>query len=117
MIQFGDRLMRARKRRHHPGWLPGSVYQRADGRWVASVRLPSGKRVVRHGKSQADINRVLQELRKHEIQGSVAPLSTLTVTEWFDQWMEGIDVRPSARRIYSNTTTVRPVGARPWNNS
>jgi integrase len=47
----------------------------------------------------------LQELRKHEVHGTLAAPSKVTLREWFDQWFEGLDVRPSTRRIYKNTTS------------
>ncbi len=89
------------KRANHDG----SVYQRADGYWIASMRLASGKRVTRSSKSKADADRILQELRKQDVRGNLAAATKVTLCEWFDTWMSTLDVRPSTRRIYTNTVT------------
>jgi hypothetical protein len=40
--------MTQRRRGHHEG----TIYQRADGRWVAAISLPDGKRRSLYGKTR-----------------------------------------------------------------
>lgn len=89
------------KRANHDG----SVYQRADGYWIASLRLASGKRVTRYAKSKSEAERTLQALRKQDVRGTLAPATKITLSEWFESWMGTLVVRPSTRRIYTNTVT------------
>ena len=82
----------------------GSVYQRGDGYWVASVRVGS-KKVVRYGKTEKDATRKLHELRKHYYQGTLAQPTKLTLDAWVQQWLCDLDLRPAAQRAYQQVLT------------
>lgn len=75
----------------------GTVYQRGDGRWVASLRLLTGKRVLRYAKSRTEATSKLQDLRRQHIQGTLTTPAKITLGEWVDAWMAGLDVRPADR--------------------
>ncbi len=70
----------------------GSVYQRrSDGRWVAAVRLPSGRRVVRYAASEPAARRLLAELWQASGRGllpSRSPRQVPTLGEWWRTWLE-----------------------------
>ena len=78
----------------------GSVYQRSDGRWCISVRLPGGKRVVRYAQTRKDAATVLSELTRRRRVGQLAPTTKMTVKEWITEWLD-------LRRPYLRPKTVR----------
>jgi integrase len=81
----------------------GTVYQRgSDGRWVASLRLPGGKRVVRYAGSEREARARLSELLRHQGAGQLAAPSRMTVGEWVERWLErkAAGVRPKTVRLY-----------------
>ncbi len=41
----------------------GSVYRRADGKWVGAFVLPNGRRIYRYAKTQRDVREKLRRLR------------------------------------------------------
>src|SRR4051812_47809959 len=91
----------------------GSVYERGDGRWVASLRLVSGKRISRYCKTRAEANATLQDLRRQHIQGRLTGPTKLTLKDWVASWMAGLTVRPATIRVYTRTLgpVVAEVGA------
>jgi integrase len=80
----------------------GSCYQRSDGLWVVTVRLGS-KRVYRYGKTKSEAAKKLQELLRQHHQGTLAQPTKLTLNEWVDRWLEGLDVRTSTLATYRQT--------------
>ncbi|MDI1290332.1 MAG: tyrosine-type recombinase/integrase [bacterium] len=97
--------MGATKRRQHGD---GSLFQRADGTWVATLELPpdgNGKRRRWVGKAQTQA-KALEKLRgarkDRDNTGTVGP-RRLTVGQWLDQWLQSIareNVRPKTYREY-----------------
>lgn len=84
-------------RRHNEG----SIYQRADGRKVAAVSLPDGRRVTRycpHRHQPKDRRTVCPEIRAHHKEllrlrdEGAADGSRLTLGQYLRGWL--IDVRP-----------------------
>ncbi|MDN7120252.1 tyrosine-type recombinase/integrase family protein [Nocardioides sp. ChNu-153] len=83
----------------------GSVYQRADGRWVATIEAgytASGKRrrVTVTGKTEPEVRRKLRD-KKAEIAANAgritdAAKARMTVKQWTDEWLT------------ERQTTVRP---------
>lgn len=72
----------------------GSVYQRKDGRWMASLRYSdpvSGEsvRVALYGKSKTEASRKLREARSRTESGKPARDSARTVGAWLADWREG----------------------------
>jgi integrase len=89
----------SKKRRGHG---EGSVYKRADGRWVASTDggYVNGKRVrlVRYARSQAAAIALLDELRKEVKRARPATPGISTVAQFLEYWMETSVSRDRALR-------------------
>ena len=68
----------------------GSVFQRADGMWIARIDLPAEgtrrrrKQVAR--KRKDDAVRALREMRKELDRTGDLPTASPTVASWMDQW-------------------------------
>jgi integrase len=79
----------------------GSVYQRADGYWIASV-IVAGKKIVKYGKTKQEARRRLADLLAASSTGTLAPPTRCTLAEWAGRWLDGqdIDRRPSTLRSY-----------------
>ena len=70
----------------------GSIYQRADGRWVASVSLGYGatrQRRVAYGKTRAEARQRLAELVQSVEDGTASASGSLTVARYLRDWLEG----------------------------
>jgi integrase len=83
----------------------GSLYQRADGYWVASISVGGGKRIVRYAKTHAEAVRKLQNLNKGQIKGTLSAPTQITLNEWVQGWIADRALRPSTVRVYTNTLT------------
>jgi hypothetical protein len=57
----------------------GTIYKRQDGRWVASVTLPGGKRKSYYGKTREEVGRKLTVGLKAVQNGVPVPRERLTV--------------------------------------
>jgi integrase len=77
----------------------GSVFQRSNGRYVASIRVGS-RTIQRYGKTRADADKKLDELLRQHYQGTLVQPTKVTLREWGEQWLEGLELRPSSRRVY-----------------
>jgi integrase len=77
----------------------GSLYERADGYWVASIRT-GGKRLVRYGKTRSEAASKLRELMVECHQGTVTLPAKVTLHEWAERWLSELDVRQSTLRTY-----------------
>lgn len=78
-----------RKRR---GRSEGSLYQRADGLWVASMRLGySGSRAVRktkYAKTKQDAQAKLLTMQQRALTGTEARASRVTFEAFADRWLQ-----------------------------
>jgi integrase len=79
----------------------GSVYQRKDGYWVASV-VVAGKKIVKYGKSKREAQQRLTELVGAASMGTLTAPTRLTLREWVERWltMQEQEKRPSTLRTY-----------------
>lgn len=68
----------------------GSVYQRAsDGKWCASVTLPSGKRKVVYGKDEKEAIRERRKLLAEIEAGKAVPGGrTPTLAQYLTRWLD-----------------------------
>ena len=66
----------------------GSVYQRADGKWCASLTLGGGKRRVLYGKTRQEVAKKLNAALLAKQQGIPAPPQRLTIGKLLDEWFE-----------------------------
>ncbi len=77
----------------------GSIYQRDDGRWVASITLEGGnrKRKYIYGKTRKEVQEQLKTALHEQQQGKLATGPKQTVAQFFDRWLE--DVHKQTLRI------------------
>lgn len=83
-------------RKRSPG--EGSVYERKDGRWVAQVPLPNGKRKYRYGNTKAEAEARLSQLLVDLGMGLDLSPSTVTVHEHMRYYLDSVrkvTVRPT----------------------
>ena len=82
----------------------GSLYRRKDGYWCASIRVPSGKRVVRYAQTKKEAARILGDLAGKQRMGRLAAPTSLTVEDWLTQWLADVRtrVRPTTYRRYES---------------
>src|SRR5438552_14928618 len=76
----------------------GTVYRRADGLWVAQLRLPTGQRRTVYAAKMTDVQAKLQELRRSSDDGVVpARERRIRVDAYLHRWLEAskASVRPS----------------------
>ena len=91
----------------------GTIYQRTDGRWVASLslgRADSGKRKRRvvYGLTQAEAREKLRVLRNQHAIGGLTDPSKSTVGEYLRRWFEDVaKPRLKASTIASYDSTLR----------
>jgi integrase len=75
----------------------GTVYQRKDGRYVASFKDPtSGKRIERYGKTHKEAEKLLEDIKFEIRQGTLATGPNQTVQQYLLRWFEDVhkyDVR------------------------
>jgi integrase len=84
----------------------GSVYQRADGVWVAALTV-QGRKHVRYARTQREAREHLRALRAQAGMGRLAAPSSLTIAEWARVWMGMVEGerRPSTVRTYKQALT------------
>ncbi|MFC3997861.1 tyrosine-type recombinase/integrase [Nocardiopsis sediminis] len=78
----------------------GSVYQRQDGRWVASAYVlasdGSMKRVQRYGRTRKEAYDKLTELQRNSNRNVAVPDRPWKLGEYLDYWLEQV-AKPSVR--------------------
>ncbi len=80
----------------------GSIYQRSDGKWCASVTLDGGKRKVLYGKTRQEVAKKLNQALQAREQGLPVLSERQTVASFLERWLEDC-VKPSARpRTYDS---------------
>lgn len=80
----------------------GSSYQRADGRWVAQIAWPNGRREYRYGPTRALVACKLREALQSHDRGLAAPHHTGTLADFLRAWLRGLEgtVRPTTVAQY-----------------
>jgi integrase len=83
----------------------GTIYQRDDGRWTASVDLGfiDGKRVRKsfYGTTRKAVSGKLKRaLGRQEAGGLVRTDDVVTVGTYLDRWLASVSVRPKTKRQY-----------------
>ena len=75
----------------------GSSYQRADGRWVAQIAWPHGRREYRYGPTRALVACKLREALQSHDRGLAAPHRTGTLADFLRAWVRSLEgtVRPT----------------------
>lgn len=98
----------------------GSIFKRADGKWVGSLTMDSGatgkrKRRVVYGKTQKQVRDKLEALRNDQRHGLLVSPDSLTVSElmtrWLDEWSPSLAASSRHRyRQMSNLYIVPNLG-------
>ncbi len=77
----------------------GSIYQRKDGRWAASISLEGRKRKTFYGKTRKEVQEQLKVALRDQQQGTLAMGSKQTVEQFLEYWLE--EVHKEAIRLSS----------------
>lgn len=91
----------ARRRR---GNGEGSIVQRSDGRWQASINV-DGKRVYFYGKSRKEAQQKLDRARHQSANGINVASDQMTIETFLEFWLREVaapNVRPSTLKVYAN---------------
>ena len=74
----------------------GTVYKRADGKWVGALTLPNGGRKVFYGKTRTEVHTKLVDAQGKLAAGVLPTGPTQTLAQFMNAWL--IDsVKPSVR--------------------
>lgn len=108
-----------KRNRHRRGNGEGSVFQRKDGRWAATItagHTETGKRKRRtvYAATKREVLDKLSELSHQNRTGTLAEPTTSTVAEYMRHWLENSakpTIRASTYRSYERTirTNVSPI--------
>lgn len=96
----------------------GSVWQRADGRWVARLVFVDdfGKksRADKYAKTKKEAEQLLRQMRRHAEDGSPVVESALTVATWSERWIDrtlAVSPRkPTTKETYSRLIRHHMIG-------
>jgi integrase len=95
--------MAKEKRRGHG---EGAIFQRQDGRWVARIVLPNGKRKDYYTKSRRDAAARLRSALKALDDGLTLETGRQTVATYLEKWLTA-SVKPSVKvRTYENYESI-----------
>lgn len=68
----------------------GSIYQRKDGRWAASISIEGLKRKTFYGKTRKEVQEQLKKALHEQQQGTLATGPKQTVKTFLENWMEDV---------------------------
>ena len=85
----------------------GTIYQRKDGRWAASISV-DGRRITRYGKTHHEATRKLRELHRLQDQGLPSITARMNLKDYLGQWLGSIRhrVRPTTFDGYESLIRV-----------
>jgi len=66
----------------------GSIYQRKDGRWAASITLEGGKRKTFYGKTRKEVQEQLKIALHEQQQGTLMTGPQQTVAQYLAEWLK-----------------------------
>ena len=86
----------------------GSIYRRADGRWVASLSYVDDagkrKRCTVYGRTRKEVSGRLDGLRERLVRGEPLVDAAVTVHDWLERWLTtsvaASDRKPSTVDLY-----------------
>ena len=68
----------------------GSIYQRKDGRWAASITLEGRKRKTFYGKTRKEVQEKLRVALNEQKQGTLATGPQQTLKQYLEHWLEEV---------------------------
>src|SRR6266566_2413377 len=68
----------------------GSIYQRKDGRWVASITLEHRKRKYFYGDTRREVQEKLKVALREQQQGMLVAGPQVTLKIYLEQWVEQV---------------------------
>src|SRR2546421_3828581 len=74
----------------------GSIYQRSDGRWAATITLEGRKRKTFYGKTRKEVAAKLNKAIQEQKQGILATGPQQTLEQYLTRWLEEVH-RPTIR--------------------
>jgi integrase len=77
-------------RRNRRGNREGTIFQRADGRWMGMLSLPGGIRKSFYGRTSDDVRRQLVEAAHVNDQAAATGAKPMTVGQFLDVWLDRI---------------------------
>jgi integrase len=87
----------------------GSVFQRGDGKWTATITVgysETGKRLRKtvYGETKREVTEKLTRLQGQKLDGTLLATSRLTVADFLQRWLDAIkcSVRPTTHASYDN---------------
>jgi integrase len=86
----------------------GSIYRRADGRWVAAVSLDHGRRKALYGKTRQEVAHKLAVALKARQDGLPLAGDRQTVGQYLTTWLESVQpsLRPRTHERYQQYVTL-----------
>src|SRR5438067_11157592 len=75
----------------------GSIYERKDGRWVASITLENRKRKYFYGETRKEVQEKLKLALHEQQQGTLATGPQQTVKQYPEHWLEEVH-KPTLRQ-------------------
>src|SRR5438132_7151555 len=81
----------------------GSIYQRKDGRWAASITLENRKRKMFYGKTRREVQEKLKIALREQQQGTLATGPQQTLKIHLERWLEQVcklTMRPNTYKSY-----------------
>src|SRR5712692_2327075 len=88
-----NRKERSMARRGHG---EGSIYQRKDGRWAASITLEGRKRKTFYGKTRKEVQEQLKIALREQQQGTLVTGPQQTIKHYLEHWLEEVH-KPAIR--------------------
>ncbi len=81
----------------------GSIYQRADGRWVAYIRLSDGRKKFFTATTRRDVQRRLGQALISQREGTLVSVREASVAQYLERWLAAIEpsVRVRTHEVYA----------------
>ena len=82
----------------------GTIYRRSDGRWSAQLRLDYGARTTLYGRTRAEVQAKLRQLRRDREDGVMVGAPSITLANYLARWLDEaarLKVRPKTFASYS----------------
>jgi integrase len=78
----------------------GSIYQRSDGRWAASISLEDGKRKTFYGKTRREVQEQLKTALHEQQKGLLVTGPQQKVGQFLTHWLENVHKQSIRSRTY-----------------